>query len=47
MKLCTKCMFCAQQDYGYSNWTPMGTTLRCVKGLNKPLDVGARSEDQV
>lgn len=38
MKLCTQCRFCAQYDYGYSNWTVEGSTLACIAGLNPDME---------
>lgn len=32
-RVCTNCIFCRQEDYGYSNWTVEGTTVSCLFGL--------------
>lgn len=29
-KVCTACMFCKHEDFGYSNYTVEGTTLGCL-----------------
>lgn len=36
-RLCSTCRWCAQYDYGYSNYTTEGTTLDCLRSLNPPL----------
>lgn len=37
-RVCTVCVFCCREDYGYSNWTVEGTSLFCLRGLNPALD---------
>lgn len=29
-KVCTACMFCKKEDFGYSNYTVEGTNLSCL-----------------
>lgn len=37
-RVCTTCVLCVREDYGYSNWTVEGTSLACLVGLNPLLD---------
>lgn len=33
-KVCTACMFCRHVDYGWFNWTVMGTSRDCLWEMN-------------
>lgn len=37
-RVCTMCVLCLREDYGYSNYTTEGTTLACLAGLNPALE---------
>lgn len=37
-RVCTTCVLCLRDHYGYSNWTVEGTSLACLAGLNPALD---------
>lgn len=32
-KSCASCIFCTHKDYGYSNYTVLGTNVECLFGL--------------
>ena len=38
LRSCATCVLCLRADYGYSNYTVMGTELFCLAGLNPALD---------
>jgi hypothetical protein len=42
---CEGCRFLVRQDYGYSNYTTMGTQVYCLKGVNPHTPLDSDMED--